>query len=243
VTERQMIKLDVSFAQLQADVAEEGFIKGIASTPSIDSYGHKVLPGAFDKSIQTKGLRGPRGVKLLMGHDWDKPVGVIKRLETRGNDLSIEAQLALGATYVRDLYEVTKMNGGLSFSVGFFIDEEEEVTKDDRKSGVSRIISQGDLAEVSVVTFPAQVEAEMTLIKQAETMAELEKALVAQKFCQSRGDAHRMVRYLRANKHLLLDGSQPSAGQVDDSTHPLLDASTLKPLMDYAAKCRAILST
>src|ERR1700722_8974517 len=39
------------------------------------------LLGAFDRSIKAKGLGGPKGVKLLAGHDWAKQIGVITRLE------------------------------------------------------------------------------------------------------------------------------------------------------------------
>ena len=99
----------------RADV-KDGFISGVASTPSTDAFGHSVCAGAFDRSIKAKGLGGPKGVKLLAGHDWAKLIGVITRLE---DALRIEAQLNLDIGYVRDLHSSIVHNGGLSFSVGF----------------------------------------------------------------------------------------------------------------------------
>jgi phage head maturation protease len=78
----------------RADV-KDGFISGVASTPSTDAFGHSVCAGAFDRSIKAKGLGGPKGVKLLAGHDWAKLIGVITRLEAVGDALRIEVQLNL----------------------------------------------------------------------------------------------------------------------------------------------------
>ena len=43
---------------IAADV-KDGFISGVASTPSTDAFGHLVCAGAFDRSIKAKGLGGP----------------------------------------------------------------------------------------------------------------------------------------------------------------------------------------
>ena len=49
------IELDMGFKMdaLDADIPD-GYIKGIASTSITDSYGHKVMSGAFDDSILSK---------------------------------------------------------------------------------------------------------------------------------------------------------------------------------------------
>jgi HK97 family phage prohead protease len=238
------IECDLSFAAMTISDAPDGFIAGIASTPSTDLYGHKVLAGAFDESIKTKGLTGPRGVKLLMGHDWNRPGGVIKRLETKGDKLEIEAQLNLNVSYVRDVYEVTKQNGGLNYSVGFRLKEFEFVDEEQMKSADDAwlIVKQGDLMEVSVVVFPAQLEAEMTFVKQHESMSELEKALAAQGFCHSRNEAHRLIKYIKANEQLFLGQQPPSAGLTALENRPVLDVHQLKAATDLVARAKAILS-
>ena len=143
-----------------------GFIAGIASTPSVDAYGHKVLAHAFDASIRKKGLSGPQGVKLLAHHDWKQPAGRIIRLDTVGENLRIEAELNLDVGYVRDLHSTILHNGGLSFSVGFALDEYDLI--DDAEPGEPwMVIKSGDLMEVSIVLFPACLDAtmEMSLAK------------------------------------------------------------------------------
>lgn len=235
------LNLDMQFAATNVAEAPEGYIAGIASTPATDLYGHKVLAGAFDRSIKQKGLTGPRGIKLLAHHDWSKPAGVIKRLKTVGDELQIEGQLNLNVSYVKDLYEAARQNGGLNFSVGFVLDEFEFVDDKDASDGEYLIIKRGDLLEVSVVVFPAQLEAEMTFIKHADTMSQLEKALVANEWCRTRSEAHRLAAYLKSNSHLFIDKLPPLEPVVETPAHPLLDVKMLEPMRDQLARIKAML--
>lgn len=246
------INCDMTFDAIKLEGVSsipDGFIAGIASTPSTDSHGHKVLAKAFDDSIKKKGLSGPAGIKLLAGHDWNKVAGQIKRLDTVNNNLLLEAQLYLDVSYVKDLYTVVKNNGGLSFSVGFSLEEFEfnDVMENDDDPWL--IVQKGDLMEVSVVTFPSQPEAQMTFVKmfgnenidELETMTEFEKALVADGLCNNRSQAHRFTAWAKQNVHLL----QPKLPLLGDKAakteipYPMLDASMLKPMADLIAKARA----
>ena len=56
------LDLGVELAKTNVENQPEGFFAGIASTPSVDLYGHKVLKGAFDKSIKQKGLNFDLGL-------------------------------------------------------------------------------------------------------------------------------------------------------------------------------------
>jgi HK97 family phage prohead protease len=218
----------------KADVVEDGTIKGTASTPATDLYGHKVLAGAFDKSIRKNGLNGPSGIKLLNHHNMRQVAGNIDKLFTLGDELKIEAKLFLDVSYVKDLYLVSKQVGGLNFSVGFELEEFTFVDGDKSTDGEYLIIKQGNLIEVSVVTFPAQPEATMDFVKSHETLSELEKALVAKGYCQSRNEAQKLAKYLKANQHLLLNGQTPVVEPVTEEPHPLLDVRLLKACTELA---------
>lgn len=241
------IECDMAFSALTAgsEGVPDGYIAGIASTPSTDLYGHKVLAKAFDDSIRAKGLSGPRGIKLLASHEWHKPAGIIKRLDTVGDNLHIEAQLNLNVSYVKDLHEVAKQNNGLSFSVGFALQEFEFVDEDkiETKNDPWVIIKKGDLMEVSVVCFPACVDAEMTFIKTLDTFAEFERALMADGLCKSRNEAHRLALWAKTNAHLLQPKPPVLVDKVTPPAHPLMDASMLRPMADLLAKARATLSS
>jgi len=247
------INCDLSFSPITLSDAPgipEGYIAGIASTPNTDRHGHKVMAKAFDESIKVKGLGGPGGVQLLIGHDWNKVGGKIKKLETVNNNLLLEGQLYMDVSYVKDVHSVLKQNGGLNFSVGFTLEEFEFNDAMEDEDDPWLIVQKGDLMEVSIVTFPSQKEAKMTFIKtgsadviELETMAEFERALVADGLCDSRREAHKFALWAKSNVHLL----QPKTSLLTDQAntaaqHPLLDVAMLKPMADLIAKARATLS-
>jgi HK97 family phage prohead protease len=232
------IECDLGFMAHTVSDVPDGYIAGIASTPATDLYRHRVLAGAFDRSITRKGLDGPKGVKLLAFHDWSKPAGVIKKLATVGQDLGIEAQLNLNVSYVRDLYEIAKQNQGLSFSVGFLLEDFEFPNEKDTSEDAALIVKSGELIEVSVVCFPACADAKMAFVKQQppDTMAEFERALIAEGVCQSRNEAHRIALAAKRSIHLF----QPRPLEAAPP-HPLLDVHKLKAATDLAARAKELL--
>ena len=180
-------------------------------------------------------------MKLLVHHDWHKPAGVISKLKTVGDNLEIEGQLNLDVSYVKDVHTIAVQNGGLNFSVGFTLDQFEYVDEKKSEDGEYLLIKTGDLMEVSVVVFPAQLEAEMTYIKNHESMSQLEKALVANGLCKSRGEAHKLANYLKANTHLFLEEKQVLEPELLRDEHPLLDVQLLQPVRDQLARIKAML--
>jgi len=88
-----------------------------------------VAPSTFDKSIRKKGLKGPRGIPLLVDHDWSKVAGRINQLATVNGQLMIIAELVLSVSYVRNLWTAAGCNcDGLVFSAGFLPGELMEVS-------------------------------------------------------------------------------------------------------------------
>lgn len=229
--------LDFLSQKMAGDDVPDGYIAGWASTPDLDYYGDVIVSGAFDESISERGLRGPEGVKLLIQHDANKPAGVIEVLENRDGKLWMEAQLDTEISYVRDYHRAAKINGGMNFSVGFYIEEAEY---DD--DGDFFKISKGDLIEVSLVTFPGNRRAHMTEIKSAPdedlkftTLSAFEKALVADQLVESRNAANAITRMIKRNGHLFapapaadVQGSHDeSLGKIRQSIGGLRNA--LKP--------------
>lgn len=239
-----------SDAELKAlgDELPDGYVAGWASTDDLDLYRHKVMKGAFQEAITERGLTGPRGIKLLINHSWREPAGVIKKLEYRGNNLWIEAQLNLNIGYAKDMYEAAKMIGGLSFSVGFML-EKYAVEGDADNGGEWLRIDKGDLYEVSVVPFPGNEAAEMTFIKSADSLAELEKLVI--KFLADEGitlgrnAARRLTQVVKANSGLFLKGSgaAPAQNPTPIAAPPVLAVEKLSELTALVAKMKAVVSS
>jgi HK97 family phage prohead protease len=225
-----------------SEVIPDGYIAGIASTPTIDLQGHQVIKGAFDESIQLKGLTGPKGIKLLAYHDWQRPAGVIKRLDTVGDNLKIAAQLNLNVGYVRDLHEVSKQNGGLNFSCGFRLKDFKFIEEKETGKEVL-LVEKGELIEVSIVVFPAQPDATMEFVKQIDSNmspSEFEKLLINSGFALNRSQAHKLMKLCKSAIHLF---DPPMSVPAKSSDHPMLDARQLKAATDLTSKVRALLGS
>lgn len=221
------------------DDLPQGYVAGWASTPSMDKGGDVVALGAFSDSIREKGVNGPRGIKFLAQHRADKPAGVIVKLEERAEGLWIEAQMNLEISYVNDLYQAAKSNGGLSFSIGYRLVEDGFKFVDDGDDSYW-LLSKVDLHEISVVTIPMNDDAVMTFIKSDgleelpsfDTMAALEKALVAEGTAINRNDANRLTR---AVKRLLKNNDHLFVAQEDPPSEPLLAAEEREALSSVSA--------
>lgn len=247
-------ELELVLKELGTEELPAGYIAGWASTPDIDSYNHKVVTGAFSESIAKRGLNGPKGIKLLIGHMWNQVGGSIKKLEYRGSRLWIEAQLALDIGYVNDAYKAAKILGGTNFSVGFMLQDYE--FKETANGDEYLQINRGDLFEVSVVPFPGNEEATMTFIKSADgaseddedealpTVSEFEKALVRSDLVKTRVQAHEIVKMIKANLVLFTPSKEEpvSTKGQEPTTGPMLDLNKITSLSAKLAEMKAILS-
>lgn len=149
-----------------------GSVAGWATTAMPDQVNDIIAHGAFAESITEKGITGPAGIQFLIGHDWDKPAGVITKLEYRPKGLWIEADLDLNISWAKDMYYAAKSRGGLSFSVGFRAQTYYWYENEDDGEEYF-IIQKAMLREVSVVANPCNVDAIMEWVK-SEDSAQIE---------------------------------------------------------------------
>lgn len=132
-------------------------IMGYASVFDIaDSQNDVIAKGAF------KSIKGNiNNIKLLWQHDVEKPIGVVTFAQEDEYGLKIEAEINNNIVAGAEATELIKQRAICGLSVGFFIK-----AFDYNKENI-RIITDLELIEISVVTFPANAKAEISQIKQA----------------------------------------------------------------------------
>lgn len=157
-----------SFAieELKADDAART-VEGFGSTfGNTDSYGDIVVPGAFAKSIAS------RKPAMLWQHRSDQPIGVWDELEETKKGLRLKGRI-LPTQLGNDAYTLAKEGALTGLSIGFNtkkyeIDEGKKVRK----------LTEVELFEVSLVTFPANEKATITTVKsRPQTLREFETFL------------------------------------------------------------------
>ncbi|MDO9472126.1 MAG: HK97 family phage prohead protease [Caulobacter sp.] len=102
--------------------------------------------GAFGASLAA---RGPGGVKMLCQHDADRPVGVWDEVVEDGRGLFVRGRILDATPEGRMCAALVRAGAMDGLSIGF---KATKARPDD--SGRLRVLTEVDLWEVSVVTFP-----------------------------------------------------------------------------------------
>ena len=136
---------------------EEGVFAGYASVFNIvDSQQDVILPGAFRATLTGRKV----DIKLLWQHDMREPIGVVEELREDANGLYVKGRLLLEVTRAREAYTLLKRGVVSGLSIGYSPTR----WKRDEKSGIRRLEAL-DLWEISLVTFPANAAARVTVVK------------------------------------------------------------------------------
>jgi hypothetical protein len=164
---------DSPFELKASDIDDEGVFNGVASTfgGEADSHGDVIKSGAFKKTL-AEGGRNKTGIELLKDHMSSKMPGVVLELkEKRNAGLLLRGQLALDTQLGAETRSLMKLKAkvGQSFglSIGFNIIDF-DLVKDDAGRRVGRLLKEIALWEVSIVTFPSNINARTTSIKAIE---------------------------------------------------------------------------
>jgi HK97 family phage prohead protease len=164
-------------------VSEDGVIEGYGSVFGVrDSYSDIVARGAFAASLSAHKAAGTMPA-LLWQHRADEPIGVWQSMEEDERGLAARGQLAMDTVRGREAYALLKMGALNGLSIGFYskswmYDTEQDV----------RTLTEVDLWETSLVTFPANPAARVTNVKSieaVETIRDAERLLRARGFSKT----------------------------------------------------------
>lgn len=155
-----------SFALQIKATGDDGSVEGYGSVfGERDSYDDVIAVGAFVDSLKAHKAAGTMPA-MLWQHDGAKPIGIWTEMVEDSKGLRIKGQLALETTLGKEAHALLKMGALNGLSIGF-------VSKQwayDRDTDV-RTLTEVDLWEVSLVTFPANGKARVTNVKAADDLA------------------------------------------------------------------------
>ncbi len=167
---RERRKLDFNLQVKSLDAA--GRFAGYASVfDVVDSQKDIILRGAFAETL--KGRVGD--IKMLWQHQQDEPIGIFERMFEDKNGLYVEGKLLLDVARAKEAYALLKEGAIGGLSIGYSPIK----YRRDERTGV-RLLSAVELWEISLVTFPANEAAKITVVKHAippMQLVELSQAL------------------------------------------------------------------
>ncbi len=117
-----------------------------------DQGGDVVLPGAYAASLKRLAIRGER-VKLLWQHDPAQPIGVWDEVREDATGLRVKGRILTEVERGREAAALLAAGAIDGLSIGF------RTVKAERDGKGQRLLSELELWEVSLVTFPMLREA------------------------------------------------------------------------------------
>jgi HK97 family phage prohead protease len=153
-------------------LSETGEIVGLASVyGNVDRQGEAVAPGAFRASIERMMTIG-RGLPMMREHSPTLTCGVWTDFEETGGALRVTGRLLLDTDAGREAHALVKAGALGGLSVGFSNAKR-------TIAGGQRLITSGELLEVSLVAIPANAEAVIETVKSAPHPRDIDQALRA----------------------------------------------------------------
>jgi hypothetical protein len=160
---------------VKADLAQ-GIVEGYASTfgGEPDRAGDVIAPGAF-RDVISAFRKGQARVPFLWAHDTARPIGRVEELREDAKGLFMRARFNLETPAGRDAYQHAKSGDVSAFSIGYRVPPGGVKLRASKHNGTVRELRSIDLWEVSLVTLPANTNAQVTQVKsvEIETKAEL----------------------------------------------------------------------
>ncbi|MBL4627120.1 MAG: HK97 family phage prohead protease [Roseicyclus sp.] len=145
--------LETKFHQFDATLTlgDDHVIEGYASLfGATDQSGDVVEKGAY-----TKSLGAGRRVKMLWQHDPREPIGIWDEVREDAHGLYVKGRLLESVTRAREAAALTKAGAIDGLSIGY------RTVKSHKNERGLRCLSEVELWEVSLVTFPMLPEARL----------------------------------------------------------------------------------
>lgn len=139
--------------------SDSGGFEGIASVfDGNDAVNDTITKGAFTKTLSGR----TRAPLMLFQHDPSRVIGKWVNLAESDEGLVAKGEFTPGHSLATDIHALTKHGAIDGLSIGFRIPNGGFEKKDDG----GRIIKEIDLVEISIVSFPADSQARISVVKE-----------------------------------------------------------------------------
>lgn len=147
---------------------EQGRFAGYASIfDVVDNQRDIMLRGAFSQTLRTR----KTDIKLLWQHQQSEPIGIIEQAFEDDYGLYIQGRLLLDVQKASEAMALLKAGAVKGLSIGY-----SPIRYTVEPDTGIRLLAEVDLWEVSLVTFPANEAAQVTVVKYDEECQEWKTA-------------------------------------------------------------------
>lgn len=178
-TRKENMKHQDVALELKREPDQDGVFEGYASVFGVIDQGMDVVErGAFSNTL------GSRRVKMLWQHDMAQPIGVWDEVREDDRGLFVRGRLLKEVEKGREAMALLRAGAIDSMSIGY-----RTVQSMPSADGRVRKLTEVDLYEISLVTFPMLPAARVTALKSIHTIRDFERALRDAGFSQNEAKA------------------------------------------------------
>lgn len=164
------------------EFGEDGTFTGYGSVFGVkDSYSEIVAAGAFKSSLEEHKENGTYPA-LLWQHDASKPIGVYTEMREDEKGLFVKGRLSLDTQLGKEAHSLLKAGALNGLSIGFM--PVKSNYDDDAKV---RTLTEVDLWEVSLVTFPANGKSRVEGVKNLDRISGIASLKEVEKHLRDEG--------------------------------------------------------
>lgn len=158
----------MKFKTLELKAADNGIIEGYFSTydKTPDSYGDIIDPGAFTKTFAKREESG-HPFPLCFNHDFSAVIGAVDSVKDTEKGPFITAHF-LDTDQAQDVRKMLQSGAIYQFSFAYDVLGARQPDEEEKAAGVSNVLTEVEVFEISVVTVPANQNAVVTEVKAQE---------------------------------------------------------------------------
>ena len=156
------------YKTFEVKATDTGTIAGYFSTydKTPDSYGDIIEPGAFTDTLKAREESG-HPFPLCFNHDFSAVIGAVKSVKDTDKGPFIEADF-LDTTLAQDVRKMLLSGAIYQFSFAYDVLGRRDPNEEEKKAGITNVLTKLEVFEISVVTVPANQNAVATEVKTAE---------------------------------------------------------------------------
>ena len=219
-----------------------GFFSTYEKTP--DSYGDIIEPGAFTKTLEKRKESG-HPFPLCFNHDFSAVIGAVEAVE-KENGPYVEGDF-LDTQLGQDVRKMVQSGAIYQFSFAYDVLKRRDPSAEEKAAGVTNVLQEVEVYEVSVVTVPANQNAVITEVKTA-----LEAEVKAGRR-NNKSDEETIKQIIELANSLLETKSEPedtreeeavndekAAQEVNEASEELPEVGNSKKAEDLLAKINSM---
>lgn len=222
----KMIRKAINLDSMSLKFAGDSVFEGYASVfGGVDSYNDTILQGAYKSVIDRIKAGAARMPKMFVNHkSWDVPIGKWIKMEEDEHGLYVKGEFTPGIPEAQAVKAAMQHGTIDGLSIGYMLQPDDIEFRED----VRIIKNISELAEVSIVTFPADSAARVDLASVKSSLESIKTLREFENFLRDAGGFSKSLATATAARAKEVLNRRESDSQLPDDLQRLIALNLLQ---------------